>query len=228
MAGQQAGEASTASRSYGTAAALARLRNEVLSLSCTRYECGVTEVRWPSPAGGEHRILSSIDFNFLRNTGAFTEGDCSYTVFLGLGTAIVLQSSSYSYASPGLPRLGTAALPPVDAAALAGLQAPGLSRYVVLATPDKPQAEAYRGIDALHRHYDAHRDELIAQWRQMEAERLAREAEEKAHPPVPKDTVIQFWPKKNSRYLTPSAAATAGPTDAAVITEIPTIGKEAK
>ena len=210
--------ASTASRSYtAPAAALNRVRNEILSLTCTRYECGVTEVRWQSASGADYRVLSSIDFNYLRNTGAFTDGDRSYTVFMGVGTAmpVTMNASSRVAAAATL----SAVMPPVDAATLANVQQAGLSRYVTLASPEKSEADAYRGIDALHRHYDTHKEELVAQWQQLESERTAREAYEKEHPPQPKDTVIQFWPKKNSRYLTPSAATTDGET---------TSGEEAK
>ncbi|MEQ1933518.1 MAG: hypothetical protein ABL962_06530, partial [Fimbriimonadaceae bacterium] len=77
----------------------------------------------------------------------------------------------------------------------------GGSRYVIISAPEKADGEAFRGIDDLHRYYDAHKDELIAEWKQNEADRIAREQWLKEHPPVPQDTVIQFWPKKGSRYL---------------------------
>ena len=76
------------SQNYGAPTSLLhKTRTEVLSLSCTRYECGVTEVRWSAASGGECRILSSIDFNYLRNTGAFDDSGRSYAVFMGVGTA---------------------------------------------------------------------------------------------------------------------------------------------
>ena len=196
-------------------------RAEVLSLSCTRYECGVTEVRWQSAAGGEYRILSSIDFNYLRNTGAFTDGERSYTVFMGVGTAMAVTMNASGRMNLAAKQSPVA--PPVDAGTLASVQQAGLSRYITLAAPAKTEANAFRGIDALHRYYDSHKAELIAQWQQLDTERIARDQYEKEHPPQPKDTVIQFWPKKNSRYLTSSATA----TDGATTTET-TSGKEAK
>ena len=198
-----------------------RLRPEVLNLSCTRYECGVTEVRWESASGGEYRVLSSIDFNYLRNVGGFTDADRSYTVFMGVGTAMpdTMNASARGLAAAKLSPVP----PPVDAATLANVQTPGLARYVTLAAPEKREADAFRGIDALHQYYEAHKEELVTKWQQLEADRIAREQNEKEHPPQPKDTVIQFWPKKNSRYLTRSSAATS----AAATAEL-TSGKEAK
>ena len=178
-----------------------RLRPEVLSLSCTRYECGVTEVRWQDSTGGEYRAFSSIDFNHLRNVGGFTDSDRSYTIFMGVGNAMPVPVNGGGSA-PTATRSAPVS-PPVDVSTLANVQAPGLSRYIMVAAPEKPDVDAFRGIDALHRFFDAHKEELIAQWQQIEAERIIREQFEKEHPPQPKDTVIQFWPKKNSRYLNP-------------------------
>ena len=112
----------------------------------------------------------------------------------------------------------TIAPAPVSAETLKSLQMSGNAGYIILASPAQTEADAFRGIDALHRYYDAHKEELIAQWQQMEAERIAREQYEKEHPPVPKDTLIQFWPKKNSRYLKAAATATSAAATSATAT----------
>lgn len=114
-------------------------------------------------------------------------------------------------------------MPPVDAGTLAKLQQGERSNYLGLDSSGNSDGDAFRGIDALHRYYDAHKSELIAQWQQLEAERIAREQFEKENPPRPKDTVIQFWPKKNSRYLN----AVAGSADTSGATGTVS-GKEAK
>lgn len=176
-----------------------RERAEVLSLSCTIYDAGVTEVRW-SVRGAEYRMLSNVDFNHLRGVGSFTADGRSYTVFMGIGRAMSLNTQARGQA--GAVQISAAAVaPPVSAGVLADLQKSGGARYAVLSTPEKAESEAFRGIDALHHYYDAHKSELIAAWQQSEATRVAHEQYEKEHPPTPKDTVIQFWPKKGSRYL---------------------------
>lgn len=187
-----------------------RERAEVLSLSCTIYDAGVTEVRW-SAGGTEYRVLSNVDFNHLRGVGSFTADGRSYTVFMGIGRAMSINTQAR--VQPGSALIAaTAVAPPVTAAVLAELQKSGGARYAVLAKPENAQSEAYRGIDALHRYYDAHKSELIAAWQQSEAARVAHEQYEKEHPPTPKDTVIQFWPKRGSRYLD----TTNGAADAAI------------
>lgn len=67
-----------------------------------------------------------------------------------------------------------------------------------------------KALTALHAYYDAHRAELIAKHEAAEAARKGQEAELKAHPPVEPPVVIQFWPKRGSRYLNPSATTNTG------------------
>lgn len=194
-----------------------RERAEALSLSCTIYDAGVTEVRW-SAGGAEYRVLSNVDFNHLRSVGGFTADGRSYTVFMGIGRAMAVTTQARGQADGALISAAPA-MPPVSAAVLSELQKSSGARYAVLAAPAGAESEAYRGIDALHHYYDAHKSELIAAWQQSEAARVAHEQYEKEHPPAPKDTVIQFWPKKGSRYL----GTTTGAADATT-----TSGKEGK
>ena len=49
--------------------------------------------------------------------------------------------------------------------------------------------------DAIHRHYDAHRDELIHAHAQRELANAERERQLREHPPVRKATVIRYWKK---------------------------------
>ena len=192
-----------------------RLRSVLLSLSCTVYESGVTEVRWREESGEEVRIVSSIDFNFLRGVGEFTTEERRYSVFMAVGNAMSSETATRLRASgTAVPVSVVARAAPVAAEVLAELKKEGGSRYVIVSAPEGAGAEVFRAMDDLHRHYDAHKDELAAAWRQSEVDRTAREQWEKEHPPVPQDTVIQFWPKKGSRYLgtttSDAAAATSG------------------
>ena len=47
---------------------------------------------------------------------------------------------------------------------------------------------------AIHRYYDANRPKLMEDYQTREAMRAEQEKSVKANPPVPKDTVINFWP----------------------------------
>lgn len=202
-----ASAASTASR----AEALSRrslLLPDFLSLSCTVHDTGVTSVRWWHE-GAEYRVVSSIDFNELRALGGFEAEGRSYTVFMGIGNAMPASTLARLQAGGAvLPASVTEPAPVLPASVLADIAQNGGSRYVVLSSPEGgADAEAFRGIDALHRYFDAHKAELIAQAAENEARQREQEAYLKANPPVPQDTVIQFWPKKGSRYLNAAASA---------------------
>lgn len=186
-----------------------RLVRVTLSLSCTVYETGVTEVRW-SHEGAEYRVLSSVDFNQVRSVTDFEADGRRYSAFLGIGNAMSASTLARLQASGAkFPASMLRPAPALPADVLSDIAKNGGSRYVVISAPTKPDAAAYEGIDALHRYFDAHKAELIAAWQQSEAERIAHEQWLKDHPPVPQDTVIQFWPKSGSRYLDAGNLSTA-------------------
>jgi hypothetical protein len=80
-------------------------------------------------------------------------------------------------------------------------QPASVAEYVLLNDSTPPEAGALTAIDALHAYYNANRQTLAADFEIREAEHVERANWLKAHPPAPKDTTINFWPKKNSRYL---------------------------
>lgn len=200
-----------------TAALMAQARRVVqvtLSLSCTVHDSGVTEVRW-SHEGAEYRALSSIDFNTARGVSGFEVDGKRYTVFMGVGRAMSQSTLARLQASgTKLPASMAQPAPALPASVMADIAQNGGSRYVVLSAPEQADAAAFAGMDALHTYFDAHKADIVAAWNQSEAERVAHEQWLKDHPPVPQDTVIQFWPKKGSRYLgttaSDAAAATSG------------------
>ena len=61
-------------------------------------------------------------------------------------------------------------------------------------------AEALKALTDLHRYYDANRDRLTREYAEAEAARIAQEQWNKEHPPIPKDTVTNFFPIR-SDYL---------------------------
>ena len=54
----------------------------------------------------------------------------------------------------------------------------------------------------MHRYYEANRVRLADDYAKREANRIAQEQWLQEHPPLPKDTVINFWPKKSRNYPT--------------------------
>jgi hypothetical protein len=75
------------------------------------------------------------------------------------------------------------------------------SEYFVVEDQGGPLPdEALLGLEALHVYFDAHRARIIEEAARREAAQAAREQWLKDHPPVPKDTVINFWPIRSRVY----------------------------
>lgn len=60
-------------------------------------------------------------------------------------------------------------------------------------TKAETDSDPYAALDALHVFYDANRSRLAQEYEKREAARIAHEKWQKEHPPVPKDTVINYW-----------------------------------
>ena len=172
-------------------------RFEILSLSCTVKESGITSVRWWHK-GKEYRILSSIDFNWLRGVGQFTAGEREYTMFMGIGNEMTAETKKRLNRPVSPQQTSAEFLPSI----LTEESVNTVSRYIVESVPESgANAEAFLGIDDLHAHFDVNREQLIALAAKNEAQQKENAACLKANPPAPKDSVIQFWPKRGSRYL---------------------------
>lgn len=183
------------------------VKQEHLSLSCTVYSGGLTEVRWQS-ALGECRILSSVNFNFLRNAGPVSEAGRTWSTFMAVGRPMPPLGTRRSLAHVPIPR----APADVPLQTAEGLHQPGPARYAVLSAPaGAAEAGAFTGIDALHHYFDANQAGLVSIWRELEYARMAQERQQALSPPREPDAVIQFWPKRGSRYLQPPAKGGAQP-----------------
>lgn len=167
---------------------------ETLMISATVYDRRVTELRW-FVGDHEYSAWSNIDFNYLSGQGEIETEDTVYGLIMGIGddTAESITAANQRAVLDGLK--WHKALPPTDR--LSSTRA----EYLIEGSNDsKPPPEALAPMDALHAYYDANRKRLADEYEQREAAQLAREQWIKEHPPVPKDTVINFWPKKSRNY----------------------------
>jgi hypothetical protein len=57
-------------------------------------------------------------------------------------------------------------------------------------------------LDDMHAYFDGNKEQLIDLYNKQTADRIAREQWLKDHPPVPVDTVINFWPVNSTNYQT--------------------------
>ena len=161
---------------------------EVLMIFATVYDHRVTELRWHA-GNREYRAWSNMDFNFLAGHGEIETDDSVYLLIMGLGN-----DSAEAVDAPNEKRKE---LPP------AGTFSPTRSEYLLAGdAKEPPPPDALAPMDALHTYYDANRESLAEEYIRREGERIAREQWLKEHPPVPKDTVINFWPKKSRNYPT--------------------------
>jgi hypothetical protein len=180
-------------------------KQELLFLSATVYDYRVTEVRW-NAAGQEYRAYSNIDFNQLAGAGQIETDDTIYDLFMGLGNSTVeaVEAMNKELTARGLSNDLLQQIPSADAFSQTR------SEYIVVQpkSDTPPPAEAVAAMDAIHLYYDANRATLAAAWTKREAERIAKLNEPKPLPTPVKDTVINFWPKKNSIFMGTQAGGT--------------------
>ena len=167
-----------------------------LSISATVYDGQLTRLGW-SHDGKWLNAWSNVDFNFFCGVGTFSAGGSQYSLFMMVGD----DSREAMEARTRLAREKGVELPPQIELPDMSVFTPGRSEYLIEADDGVVDRAAYAAIDALHAYYDANREELTVKRQRREALRAARERYKRAHPEEPKDTVINFWPKRGSAYL---------------------------
>ena len=161
---------------------------EVLMISATVYDHRMSELRW-TVGGHEYRAWNNIDFNHLAALREIETGDSVYYLMMAIGneSAEAVEAANEKRKE----------MPPAERFSSKR------SEYLLAGSEkETPPPEALAPMDALHTYYDANRERLAEESIQRETERTTREQWEKDHPPSPKDTVINFWPKKSRNYPT--------------------------
>lgn len=145
----------------------------MLFLSCTVYDRAVTEIHWQHE-GGEYVIWSGVDFNHLRGASGFETERARFTLFLGIGDE---SSESANMTIPEVPA----------------------GEYRIVSFPQSGIApDVLLAMDELHAFYRQNREQLRQAYELSEAKRLEQEAWDRANPPVPKDTVIHYFPIRSA------------------------------
>lgn len=155
-----------------------RKRYMALFLSCSVYGGEITEI-YLQHEGQEVRIHSNIDFNTLSQLVDLVTDEAYYILILGLGD---------------LAREDFRGLWPAD---LAG-RTSGPSAWKLVSGELSP--ELHQAIGDLHRHYDANKEQLIAQRIERDTELRAWEQWLQDNPPKAMDTTIQFFPIRSNRH----------------------------
>ncbi len=124
---------------------------------------------------------SSADFSLLSGLPGFVTSDgrkCSLLMAWGVRSgqlnADLLAKHGRTYTPPAIPELPA-----------------GKATFII--TSGIPGGKALTDIQSLHDLYNNEYEKLLAAYQGREQARLAREAELKAHPPQPKDIILNHW-----------------------------------
>ena len=171
-----------------------RKKTEILFLSAAVFSHQTTEFRWTAD-GHEFRACSNVNFNLLAGAPTFESADTVYSLLLAVRN---------TPAQIGQPSQGSS---PQDKAGVQAVNIPALDKlsatqaqYLVAENADGsvPADKDLAAFDALHAFCDANRQQLTEAYAQREAARIEEESKPKAQPPKPPDTVVNFWPGKNT------------------------------
>jgi len=168
---------------------MATLRHEWLDVQAAVYLGRGSEVRmWT--AQGEVVALSSIDFRHFEFLFHFESEGVFFNVFCMEYSWTMEELAEWRSEDP-------MATWPVHYESFPGEQG-GMSRFEVLSSPSGEAGEmAIEALEAIHAYHDANRKVLVAAFAEREKARLVyekEEAERKANPPIPQDTVINYFP----------------------------------
>ena len=173
-------------------------------LQCTLFNKEFTEVEW-NEEGVSLAFLTTANFQYLSQLSDFDTGtsECSFLMGWGEGDRAEFEAMNGVFATGRVagrkPRSWPASLNQQQ-------KSTGKSAWQVVSTGPVPP-EVLKVIEALHTYYDANVAKLAAEFRQREAEQAAQERWLKEHPPIPRDTTVEYFPIHSS---TRGQAASAG------------------
>jgi hypothetical protein len=154
---------------------------KLILLSASVVDGKATFVRWYHD-GEEFQAWSNVNFNHLSGFAEFESDRKRYHFIMAVGDISTAKGRKSEW--PGKPpELG------VDYPAF------------TLIKGDKSMGDALAMMIALHDLYENEQDKLVNAHKGRLRASAEREAWLRANPPQPQDTVIQFWPRKGSRYL---------------------------
>ncbi len=160
-------------------------KNVALFLSASVYDHQITRLSW-SDENGRHVAFSNLDFNYFTGPGFFETADTSYFLLMGIGNETREGAAANNVQLPALSQFS-----------------PTQSQYIVVQDgSNPPTAESLKWIDDTHTYFDANKQRMIDSYNKLVADNLARAQWLKDHPPVPQNTVINFWPVQSTNYPT--------------------------
>lgn len=159
-------------------------------LGVTVYDGQFSEVRWWDD-GQEYVVWSNINFLHFAPFGDLETDTAYYWVMLSgweTTTAEVKAMNAAAQSKEELTPLPPATLPPLGKAGPKWMAAGPLSEI------------AKRAMNDFHEYYRLHGPEMAADYTRREEEARAYEEWLKAHPPIPQDTVVNFFPIRSTAF----------------------------
>ena len=170
--------------------------HRTLNLTALVFDDTFTEITWRDENHREWTVLSNIDFRYLGGMGSFEDDNYYWSTFLfvyGVDSNeeadIAQQAAAKGYEYEPHTADSWLSLIPED------FLVSGEPEYLII-TEDEANTipvALYEELDALHAHYKANEERLIAEFKRSKVLNEARRAWHEANPPEPKDTVINFW-----------------------------------
>lgn len=155
--------------------------SKLILLSASVVDGKATFVRWYHE-GEEFQAWSNVNFNHLSGFAEFESNRTRYSFIMAVGDISTAKGRKSEW--PGKP-------PEL------GVNYPAFT----LVKGDESKGDVLAMMIALHDLYENEQDKLVAAHEGRLRASAEREAWLRANPPQPQDTVIQFWPRKGSRYL---------------------------
>ncbi len=180
--------ASTASVSEPSAGTERKIFRSI-SPFVTVYDGRFSEMDWRDEKGSL-RIVSNIDMNLFGASGTFETTDTAFSYLLMIRNDSLADLPDTRHVERARSTLADLSLTPQ---ARAG--------YIIIEGQAADHSDAMTALNALHGYYNANREQIIRAHEAREIAERERQRQLREHPPVPKDTVINYWPKKNSIYL---------------------------
>ena len=161
-------------------------RNEFIRIGASVYHLPNSTPRtlvtyWPNTDEPPVTLWSSADFSLLWGFASFVGSDGKTRSLMMSWSNLYTDSSQRLLAKLGKPYI---------APKIPDLR-PGNATFVIAS--GNLTEEALASIQSLHDLYNNEHDRLLTAYKAREQASLAREAELKAHPPKPKDIVLNYW-----------------------------------
>ncbi len=166
-------------------------------LGVTVYDGQFSEVRWWDD-GQENVVWSNVNFLHFAPMGDLETDTAYYWIML----------SGSETTSEQVRALNGEATSPSEMTALPPKELPPLSQAgPKWMAEGKLSAAAERAMEDFHEYYAQHGPEMAAAYKQREEEAKAHEEWVKAHPPIPQDSVINFFPIRSTTFRTATSKA---------------------